>query len=493
LQRKESSLKHIHFNMNYYQPAYGESVKIFLLILLCLSISAGMVWGPVVPLFLCLGFLAIVLIELSGLHSKIKSPELLMLFLIMGTISFGREFSYLGIKIEESNIYVTEIVLIATWILVFLRKAIIKEMLFKNSPLNLLFLFYYAIGLLCLFRGIFDFGLEAVRHSVIVYYSLFYFLILELITDPHQLERFLKCSLIASTVALLVIFYNFVSGLGFQTSTEVKRYGANIGALSLAFCFFFWLSLSIFKVKSKAKSFLNIFVPLQIFAAVFLIQHRALLLAIVGGLVFIFALINKAHRFKYIVFALCGLLLILSIDYFSGVLSTNILVKGTLERASTILTPKEDPNSFHRMAMWSEVLGRTTEKPLLGEGFGPPFSMFFGSKFYDYSETRLLPHNSFLWILNRMGVVGFGIFFFLILKFYLTAIKAYKSMNPGKFKAYMLALISCHVCISIYAFFNVVLEGPYMGIFFWIIMGLVMVLINFDENELERNETELKS
>jgi uncharacterized protein (DUF983 family) len=92
-----------------------------------------------------------------------------------------------------------------------------------------------------------------------------------------------------------------------------------------------------------------------------------------------------------------------------------------------------------------------------------------------------------------MGMIGFGIFFFLILTFYLIAIRAYKSMNPGKFKAYLLALMSCHVCISIYAFFNVVLEGPYMGIFFWIIMGLTVALININKSELGENKYELKS
>ncbi|MCK4428559.1 MAG: O-antigen ligase family protein [candidate division Zixibacteria bacterium] len=416
-----------------------------------------------------------------------------MLFLIVGTMSFGRQFSHLGIRIEEITVYVTELVLIATWVLIFLRKVVTKEMLFKKSPLNLLFLFYYAIGLLCLLRGLPDFGMEALRHSVIVYYSLFYFLILELVTDTHQLERFLKYSLIASVVALLVIFYNFASGVGLTTSTGVVRYGANTQALSLAFCFFFWLSLSIFKIKCKAKSFLKILIPFQIFAALFLIQHRSLPLAMIGGLVFIFALINKTRTFKYIVLALCGFLLILSIDYLTGILSTNILLKDTLTRASTILTPEEDPNSLHRLAMWGEVLNRTARKPLVGEGFGAPFSIFFGSKSYDYSERRLHPHNSFLWILNRMGIVGFGILFFLILKFYSSAIKAYKSMSPGKSKAYLLALMSCHVCICIFAFFNVVLEGPFMGIFFWIIMGLTMALININKNELGENKYELKS
>jgi len=66
-------------------------------------------------------------------------------------------------------------------------------------------------------------------------------------------------------------------------------------------------------------------------------------------------------------------------------------------------------------------------------------------------------------------------------------------MSPGKSKAYLLALMSCHVSISIFAFFNVVLEGPFMGIFFWIIMGLVMALINIKKNELDENEYELES
>lgn len=474
--------------MNSYQPAYGESIKVVLLVLLCISISAGMVWGPKVALFIGLGFLALLLRQLAGWDSKIKSPELLMFFLITGTISFGRQFSYLGIRIGETNVYVTELVLIVTWVLIFLRKVVTKEMLFKKSSLNLLFLFYYAIGLLCLLRGVFDFGMEAARHSVIVYYSLFYFLILELVSGIHQLERFLKYCLVASAVALLVIFYNFASGIGFVTNTGAVRYGANIQALSLVFCFFFWLSLSIFKVKSRAKSLLKILVPFQIFSALFLIQHRSLPLTMVAGLVFIFALISKTRAFKYAIFALGGLLLILSLDYFTGILSTDIMVKDTWMRVSTILTPEEDPNSLHRLAMWDEILDRTKESPLLGEGFGPPFSIFFGDKFYDYSESRLHPHNSFLWILNRMGIIGFGIFFLLILKFYKSAIKAYRSLSPGKSKAYLLALMSCHVCICIFAFFNVVLEGPSMGIFFWIIMGLAMALIDINKKESDENK-----
>jgi O-antigen ligase len=455
--------------------------------------SAGIIWGPVVALVIGLGLLALLARQLAGMDSTIKSPEILLLFLTIGTISFGREFSYLGIRIQETTVYVTEIVLAAIWGLIFLRKVTAKERLFKESPLNLLFLSYYLMGLLCLLRGLPDFGMEAFRHSVVVYYSLFYFLTLELVTHRRQLERFFKCSLIASTIALLVIFSNFASGAGVKTSTGVVRYGASIQALSLAFCFLFWLSLSLFRVKSRAKSFLNILVPFQILAAIFLIQHRSLPLAMAGGLVFIFSLVSKTRAFKYSVFALCGLLLIFSVNHFSGIISTNILVQDTLQRISTIMTPKEDPNSAHRIAMWAEILDRTAKKPLLGEGFGPPFSILFGSKFYDYSERRLHPHNSFLWILDRMGIVGLGIFLFLILKFYRSAMRAYQGMTAGKSKAYLLALMSCHVCLSIFAFFNVVLEGPFMGIFFWITMGLVMALINIHNNQLGQNEHELKS
>ena len=468
------------------QTTYGESIRILLLTLLCVAISAALVWGPALAVVVGVGFLCLLSRQLAGADSKVSSAEMLVLFLAAGTIGLGRQFSHLAIRIEETNLYITEIVLGVSWILVGLRKVTAKEKLFGKSGLSGLLLIYYALGLICLVRGIADFGMEALRHSVIVYYSLFYFLILGLMTDMNKLERMLKLSLVAATAALLAILYNWASGFGFETSTEVKRYGANIGALSLVFCCLFWLSLDIFKVKSKAKNVLRILVPFQLFAAIFLIQHRSLLLALIGGLTFILALISKTRTFRYLVLIVCALLLIICVNQFSGFLSGNVMVKDTLARALSTLTPKQDPNSAHRIAMWGQILKRTARQPMLGEGFGPPFSAFFGGRFYDYSERRLHPHNSFLWILNRMGIIGFGVFCFLILKFYSSGIRAYRLLNAGKSKAYLLALLSSHLCISIFAFFNVVLEGPSMGIFFWIIMGMTMALINIEKGQLGR-------
>jgi O-antigen ligase len=476
--------------MDYCQTTYGESIRALLLILLCVAISATLVWGPALTVAAGMVLMIFLSTQAAGFHSKTNSAEMLTLLLVTGTMSFGRAFSHLGIRVEETNLYVTEAVLAAAWILVLLKKVSAKERLVKKSGLNGLFLIYYALGVLCLLRGISEFGMEALRHSVIVYYSLFYFLMLELISDINKLERILKFSLVASTVALLAIMYNYASGLGFETSTQVKRYGANIGALSLVFCCLFALSLSIFKVKSKARNFLLVLLPFLFFAAIFLIQHRSLLVALIGGLVFIFALISKTRTLRYLTLIICALLLIICVNQFSGRLSGNVMVKETLARALSTLTPEQDPNSGHRIAMWGQMLHRTARQPLLGEGFGPPFSAFFGRRFYDYSERRLHPHNSFLWILNRMGIIGFGIFCFLILKFYSSGIKAYKRMNAGKSKAYLLALLSSHFCISIFAFFNVVLEGPSMGIFFWIIMGMTMALIKIEKQQSEELEYE---
>jgi|GEM_PF-1446435 len=478
--------------MDYCQTTYGQSLRIFLLMLLCVGISAGLVWGPALAVAVGMMLLILLSTQMAGLQSRITSAEILTLFLVTGTIGLGRAFSYQGIRIEETNLYVTEAVLAAAWILVIVRQAAAKERLVRRSGLNGLFLVYYALGAICLLRGVSQFGMEALRHSVIVYYSLFYFLILNLITDEHKLKRFLKFSLIGAALAVAVIFYNFLVGTGLQTSTEVKRYGANIGALSLVLCMLFWLSLTVFKIRGRAKVLLSILLPFQLFAAVFLIQHRSLLVALIGGLLFILALVSKARTLKYLILAICVFLLVVGLNQVSGILSGNLLVKDTLARALSTLTPEKDPNSTHRMVMWSQILHRTAKQPVLGEGFGPPFSVFSGRRFYDYAERRLHPHNSFLWILNRMGIVGFGVFCFLILKFYGSGIRAYRRMNAGKYKAYLLAFLSSHFCISIFAFFNVVLEGPSMGIFFWIVMGLTMALINIEKERWERLNLELK-
>ena len=52
----------------------------------------------------------------------------------------------------------------------------------------------------------------------------------------------------------------------------------------------------------------------------------------------------------------------------------------------------------------------------------------------------------------------------------------------------IIGLLCCMIFILSLGMFEVVLEVPYMGSFFWMIMGFIVVLINYYEKDIELNE-----
>jgi hypothetical protein len=61
-------------------------------------------------------------------------------------------------------------------------------------------------------------------------------------------------------------------------------------------------------------------------------------------------------------------------------------------------------------------------------------------------------------------------------KFLVTSANSMIKIHDEKIRAYILGLLMCIACILGTSFFMVVLEGPYMGIFIWVCMGMVIAL-----------------
>src|SRR5205807_1612836 len=73
-----------------------------------------------------------------------------------------------------------------------------------------------------------------------------------------------------------------------------------------------------------------------------------------------------------------------------------------------------DPNTRWRLAYWKELLRRTAHEPAFGVGFGKPAAFTWHGVLYDARVPRggdefnvTDPHNSFVDILYRTGLVGF--------------------------------------------------------------------------------------
>lgn len=141
-----------------------------------------------------------------------------------------------------------------------------------------------------------------------------------------------------------------------------------------------------------------------------------------------------------------------------------------------------DPNVNWRYMYWNNVMKEITIKPW-GVGFDYSLSNFAPwevwadrpSEIEFRSSNRLDPHNSYIAILARLGFIGFSIFALIVITYLHLVSKAIRS-SIGHIKQYHILSFACFVAVAIFAAFNVTLEGPYHGIFFWIYIGINMAI-----------------
>ncbi|MHB8468989.1 MAG: O-antigen ligase family protein, partial [Gaiellaceae bacterium] len=147
-------------------------------------------------------------------------------------------------------------------------------------------------------------------------------------------------------------------------------------------------------------------------------------------------------------------------------------------------TTGSNANASWRFAIWGFMLRRTLHDPAFGVGFGRPthflwHGVLFDARLGDASNPNdeTGPHNSFVDLIFRTGLLGFIPLVVLVAAAFLrlrTSLRERRDDRP--LLAALIGVAAIFVFVSIVASLNVVLEGPYMGIFFWIALGLLLIL-----------------
>jgi O-antigen ligase len=138
-------------------------------------------------------------------------------------------------------------------------------------------------------------------------------------------------------------------------------------------------------------------------------------------------------------------------------------------------------NARWRIAYWKFVLEESIRTPAVGIGFGKPAHFRWSGIIYDartgdpvYPFDVTPPHNSFLNLLYRTGVPGLlalAALMFVAARRLLPVTRRAQDQD----KALAVFLLVALATITAIACFAVVLEGPYMGIFFWGVLGLALL------------------
>jgi O-antigen ligase len=136
---------------------------------------------------------------------------------------------------------------------------------------------------------------------------------------------------------------------------------------------------------------------------------------------------------------------------------------------------KADNNEFRR-AFWNVMVNETTAtNPVFGRGFGydfrPHFEVAYGRGEWEGLRS---PHNYFVTVYGRMGLVGLGLISIIAALIVRNALSAARAARAGRITMEDFSYWCGVVMLLIAGTFGVVLEGPMGAIPFWTFLGLAL-------------------
>ena len=344
-----------------------------------------------------------------------------------------------------------------------------------------------------------SFGMDALRNSVIGLYSVFYLIGWYLARDSNYRNLLLAACLVGVLVNLGPFFANVAAKNAWE---QMRITGGN--EIAAAFVMLFLLN-SRWSLRRFALALLIPILGYQVLIS----YHRSLWLALfIGGLVILVASVWRQRSLRQLDVLASGLrmlpgmvaavVLFLLTPWYLGlgelpvpspVASTEIVRSRTVDPADqTVVSVEERPNAlqvaFGKLASklnlrqegnatwrwwaWSTALDAFLNSPLFGISMDKPVL----STSYRGVPTDD-PHNSFLAMLVRLGIVGFGLYLVFWGVVLLSSIRGLmkEPVDGARYKN-GLFFLAAHVMVAIFAVMNVVLEGPHHGMLFWITMGL---------------------
>ena len=388
-----------------------------------------------------------------------------LFFVYMFHMLFGeRNFAYVGIE----PLFVTEIVL------VILTAAYAKDLLKIRRVLGIYYLIVM-IGLAYAVVYFFQYKIDAIRDSFMMIYAFWVPVVYHIFRDRKHYDFFflvLKLFIVLKAMAYAYEGVLIIAGLRAITF-EGFRFGVGYVVPSL-------IVMSLF-VPLKHLGWKYKILSLLMIPAVFTIFHRSIFLGILLALTVIFFMGSNGVKKNILRYGVSSLALLIGFFILYNSLVEVDLFQ-ILERKSSL----EEGNINYRVLSWQHVMEKFYANFLLGYGVGRPIMFAYQNVFYStveltYFQIRDLagnaqPHNSYLNILARFGILIFPFFLFAIFK-PLSCIRQYvagEARNGSNEYSMLLLLTGLLMLMYVFTFFNVVLEGPHHSFAFWLVTGMLL-------------------
>jgi O-antigen ligase len=432
----------------------------------------------VLPLFVGALALAAILTRVTGVGIDALAVSFLWLGYVVGNRGFAQLMPVPGLPLLPAEIGLA----IATACLLW-RCARDKSLPWQRDSLNYVLLMWTLVGTA---RFVFDFpraGFLALRDYAMVYYVAFFFVVQQLAQDERT-RRFLFRSLFVTSACLPLVFTFFELFPEFFLGKLLFR-GVPLIFFKgdLAPTFMAVASILLFLTSPPQHRWWGWPLAVMMLLWVFSADNRASMLGATVALAWL--LRSRFRRFAVVqgavlAAALLVLVTVAGIGQYPWAVNR---VRGLTERVISVVdisgrfayqheaSISKTGNNQFRWVWWQTIAGETMSiNPALGLGFGYDLARGFLQEYNpELAEdfTTRSPHNIFVTVLGRMGLVGFGLFSWASALVFLRTWRATRHSD-----ATVVAFWVSVWPILISACLGVVLEGPMGAVVFWSLLGL---------------------
>lgn len=372
------------------------------LIMLILLVNIGQAVATAKPQFILVVIVGLVLSVLTIMNLEWG------LYILILVLPFTVQY-HLGKAIQTGTDDLILLFLIFSWLA---NRARTKEPIVVATPLNWPFISFFVVGMISLIGLTSRFPQDVVvlgaLHLLKFFeYVFIYFIVVSCIKELPQVRKFTIAFLINLGVVAAIQIVQSITGGGlasgiFFAKSTVVRYGVSTFESNAILGAFYCFALSIVIGLIVTIRSLRMKVVLMIFSVVisFALFNTFARSAYVGIIVGIFVIAVLKEKRLFILFLA---LLIISPILMQPAVSERITM--TLQQVNP--TVKLDPSAQIRLTLWRQTFKVFMENPIFGVGW-------WGIRFILGTEA----HSQFWAYLSEVGIVGFGIFLWLMARIF---------------------------------------------------------------------------
>jgi O-antigen ligase/Tfp pilus assembly protein PilF len=342
-----------------------------------------------------------------------------------------------------------------------------------------------------------------------------YFIVVNNIHNDHQINRILNILLI---IGGLFGVYGIFQYLGIDFSFWKANIGrqqvfglfGNVNYFAEYLIVLLPVAISLFFVcRNKMYKIFLLGGILAMGGSLILTFTRGSYLAIGTSLIFMFLLylVSRGKGFikenkKIFIIIMAFIILITFLFAIPNPLNKSGTVISKIKGRISISQFTKDPSLKRREATWKFTIMMIKNHPLLGSGIGTfkYNSLNYQARFFDQGENRhLYPygiadkvHNEYLQLGAEIGMLGLGIFFWLIITYFNYGIKFLKRIKDKDKQGIIIGLMGGVVAVLVDAIFGFPIHLPATLVLFWLFIGLVTSL-NHSGNHSEQETKTTRS